>query len=276
MAGAPKNRRSRTSSRKPEPRRRVRVTPKASKLVDDGKVRLNRFLAEAGICSRRAADGLIEQGRIEVNGEVVSEMGHRVHPLDDDIRYDGQKIQREKPVYLLFNKPKDVICTNARNEIRRRAVDFLQGIRGRIYTVGRLDAESEGLILLTNDGEFANIVAHPRHSVPKTYAVLVRGRMTEAQLQKARGGVWLAEGRTGGAGIRVDRTSRDRTYLKVTIREGRNREIRRVFARLGHNVISLKRVRIGTLSLHGLKPGAHRFLSAAEVSGLLRLARQES
>jgi len=242
----------------------------------DGKMRLNRFLAGCGICSRRAADGLISEGRVTVNGEVVDELGSRVDPGKDEVKFDGEKLAIETPVYVLFNKPKDVVCTNARHEIRRRAVDFLGGIRGRIYTVGRLDAESEGLILLTNDGNFAQSVAHPRFGVPKTYAVLVRGRVARESLHKVRGGVWLSEGRTRGGDVRIERMSRDRTYLKVTLREGKNREIRRVFARMGHSVLSLKRVRIGALSLHGLRAGGHRFLRPEEVRGLLRLAGQGS
>ena len=262
-------------SKKAPPRKRaVRVTPASVAVESDGKMRLNRYLAGCGVCSRRAADKLIEEGRVTLNGKVVDELGTRVDPGTDEVAYDGEKITLEAPVYVLFNKPKDVVCTNARNEVRKRAVDFLAGVRGRIYTVGRLDAESEGLILLTNDGDFAQAVAHPRHGVPKTYAVLVRGRVAPESLKKARGGVWLAEGRTGGGDMRIERMSRDRTYLKVTLREGKNREIRRVFSRLGHNVISLKRTRIGALSLHGLRAGGHRFLRPEEVRALLRLANR--
>ena len=257
-------------------RKALKVTPAPSasgvELDGDGKVRLNRFLASSGICSRRAADGLIEQGRISVNGTVVRELGVRVDASADDVQFDGQRVEPEKHVYVLFNKPKDVVCTNAAHEVRKRVIDCLPGVRGRIYTVGRLDADSQGLILLTNDGGFAQTIAHPRHGVSKTYAVLVRGRVDPAVLEKARGGVWLAEGRTGRAQVWIERTGRDRTYLRVTLREGKNREIRRVFARLGHTVISLKRIRIGKLNLHGLRAGAHRFLRAEEVSELLSSA----
>ena len=240
------------------------------------QMRLNRFLAGCGVCSRRAADGLISAGRVTVNGEVADELGTRVDPGNDEVAFDGDKLTIETPVYVLFNKPKDVVCTNARHEVRRRAVDFLSSVRGRIYTVGRLDVESEGLILLTNDGEFAQTVAHPRFGVPKTYAVLVRGRVDKDALKKVRGGVWLSEGRTRGGDVRIERMSRDRTYLKVTLREGKNREIRRVFARLGHNVLSLKRTRIGALSLHRLRPGGHRFLRPEEVHALVGLASRDS
>lgn len=248
------------------------VTPEAVDLPVDSHVRLNKFVAAAGLCSRRTADEWIKAGRIQVNDETCRELGTRVDPDNDVVSFEGRRIEREKPTYVLFNKPRGVLCTNARNEPRRRVMDFLEDVRGRLYTVGRLDADSEGLILVTNDGDFAQAVAHPRHGVPKTYSVLVRGRVTAEDMDKARGGVWLAEGRTGGARIKVEKRSRDKTYLKVQIREGRNREIRRVFARLGYAVKQLKRIRIGELSLHGLKPGKFRFLTRGEIQELLELA----
>ena len=212
-------------------------------------------------------------GRITVDGTVTTELGTRLDPAHTEVRFDDVRVRPERKVYLLFNKPKGVVCTNARNEQRKRAIDFVEGIRGRVYTVGRLDAESEGLILLTNDGDFAQAVSHPSRGIPKTYAVLLRGVLRREDFEKARKGVWLSEGRTGGAGIAVQRRGRDRTYLKVTIREGMNREIRRVFARLGYTVLSLKRVRIGGLTLHGLGAGKYRFLQPREVQEILALPK---
>jgi 23S rRNA pseudouridine2605 synthase len=213
---------------------------------------------------------------VTINGETVQELGTRIDPMVDEVRFDGDRVVQEKKVYLLFNKPKGVVCTNARNEQRKRVIDFLDKVKGRIYTIGRLDAESEGLILLTNDGDFAQAMAHPKFGVPKTYAVLVRGNVDADAMHKVRGGVWLSDGRTSGASVKVERRGRDRTYLKVTIREGKNREVRRVFAKLGNPVLSLKRVRIGTLNLHGLRSGAHRFLRPEEVDSLYKAAREES
>ncbi|MGC6488519.1 MAG: pseudouridine synthase [Planctomycetota bacterium] len=241
----------------------------------DGKVRLNHFLAKAGVCSRRNADELIATGRIEVNGEVVTELGVRVDPAGDDVRFDGSRLQPEKSVYVLLNKPKGVICTNAAHEQKKRVVDLLPTIRGRVFTVGRLDMDSEGLLLITNDGAFAQEMTHPSYGVSKLYSVIVRGRIEDGHLDKARGGVWLSEGPTGGMQLKVDRMTKDRTYLKVTLREGKNREIRRVFAKLGYPVASLKRVRIGTLTLHGLGEGDWRFLRVDEVARLRDLARSE-
>jgi 23S rRNA pseudouridine2605 synthase len=244
-----------------------------SGIAKDGKVRLNQFLAMSGVCSRRAADGLIAGGRVEVNGELVTELGVRVDPQQDDVRFDGTRVFPERPVYVLFNKPKGIVCTSARHEQKKRVIDFMPQVRGRLFTVGRLDLDSEGLILLTNDGAFALEMTHPRYGVPKLYVVLVQGRIEQRDIDKARGGVWLAEGPTTGMNVKVERLGKDRTYMRVTLREGKNREIRRVFAKLGHNVISLKRVRIGELDLRGLHTGEWRFLQPNEVQRLRELAR---
>ena len=252
-----------------------KVTPMPVVIESDDKVRLNRFLASAGICSRRAADELIRAGRVSINGDVVSVLGVRIDPMVDEVWLDDARVVQEKKVYLLFNKPKGVVCTNARNEQRKRVIDYLDKVKGRIYTIGRLDADSEGLILLTNDGDFAQQMAHPKYGVPKTYAVLVRGSVDPRAVTKVRGGVWLSEGRTSGARVRIERRGRDRTYLKVTIREGKNREVRRVFAKLGNPVLMLKRVRIGGLNLHGLRSGKHRFLRPEEIVELRRMAKEE-
>lgn len=256
----------------------VVVTPKGplTGSSKDGKVRLNHFLAMSGVCSRRAADELIATGRIEVNGKLVTELGTRVDPQQDEVRFDGSRVQPERPVYVLFNKPKGVVCTNARHEQKKRVIDFLPTVKGRLFTVGRLDLDSEGLILLTNDGAFALEMTHPRYGVPKLYAVLVRGRIEQRDVDKARGGVWLAEGPTTGMNVKIERTGKDRTYMKVTLREGKNREIRRVFAKLGYPVIDLKRVRIGELNLHGLSAGEWRFLQRHEVEELRTAARAGS
>jgi 23S rRNA pseudouridine2605 synthase len=197
----------------------------------------------------------------------------RVDPQQDDVRFDGNRVQPERATYVLFNKPKGVVCTNARHEQKKRVIDFLPTVKGRLFTVGRLDLDSEGLILLTNDGSFALEMTHPRYGVPKLYSVELRGRIEQRDIDKARGGVWLAEGPTTGMQVRVQRTGKDRTFLKVTLREGKNREIRRVFAKLGYPVLELKRIRIGELNLHGLSPGEWRFLQRHEVDELRAVAR---
>ena len=178
-------------------------------------------------------------------------------------------------VHILFNKPAGVVCTNAPNEQRQRVIDLLPPVRGRVYTVGRLDLDAEGLILVTNDGQFAQKLTHPSYGVLKTYAALLRGRIDDASVEKARGGVWLSEGRSGRAKIVVERLGAERSYVKITVRESKHRELRRVFAKLGFPVLKLKRVRIGQLTLHRLGRGGCRFLSPPEVQELLRSARQQ-
>ncbi len=182
----------------------------------------------------------------------------------------------EKPVYVLLHKPKGVVCTNAKREQKTRALDLVSHIKGRLFPVGRLDLDSEGLLLLTNDGSFAERMMHPRYGVPKTYKVTLRGRIELDEVEKAKGGVWLAEGRTGGVRIRLRRRTKERSYLEVTIREGRNREIRRIFARFGYPVLRLTRTRIAGIDIRGLKSGDSRFLSPSEVRELIDAASPET
>lgn len=235
--------------------------------------RLHKVLAHAGIASRRECERIIAAGRVTVNGEVVREMGVRVDLEKDDIQCDGAPVRPEMPVYFLLNKPKGYVCTNADEQGRRRAVDLLDRVPQRIYTVGRLDIDSEGLIILTNDGEFSNLMSHPRHQVPKTYWAEVGGKLNEEGLKQLRKGVWLAEGRTRGAQIRVRRAGVKHCTLEITIREGKNREIRRVLAKVGHPVRKLRRVRIGPISDKGLKSGRYRPLRSWEVQRLIKAAQ---
>jgi 23S rRNA pseudouridine2605 synthase len=235
-------------------------------------VRLNKFLAAQGVASRRKCDELILAGRVFVDGKVVRELGVRVDPSAQEVEVDGQvfKARGARLRYYLLNKPKGVVCTNEERETRPRAVDLITDPRkGRIFTVGRLDEESEGLILITNDGEFAQRVMHPRYGVEKTYEVEVFGRVEDEALAKVREGVHLSEGRTAGARVLVKDRRAASSRLTVSIREGMNREIRRAFARIGHKVLQLRRVRIGPITDRGLKPGRWRELAAGEVRALL-------
>jgi 23S rRNA pseudouridine2605 synthase len=235
-------------------------------------VRLNKFLASQGVASRRKCDELIAGGRVSVDGQVVRELGVRVDPATQEVEVDGQvfKARGARQRYYLLNKPKGVVCTNEERETRPRAVDLITDPRkGRVFTVGRLDEESEGLILITNDGDFAQRVMHPRYGVEKTYEVEVFGRIEDEALASVREGVHLAEGRTAGARVLVKDRRNDASRLTVSIREGMNREIRRTFARIGHKVLHLRRVRIGPISDRGLKPGRWRELATEEVRSLL-------
>jgi 23S rRNA pseudouridine2605 synthase len=241
-------------------------------------VRLNKYLADRGVASRRKCDELIAGGKVLVDGEPVTELGSKVDPEVNVVEVDGRvfKPGTSRHRYYLLNKPKGVVCTNDRREAKKRAIDLITDPdAGRIYTVGRLDEESTGLILLTNDGDFTNLIAHPRHEVPKTYLVKVRGRIETEPLEKLRKGVHLAEGRTGPIKVRVLKRTSHFSSLSVTLAEGKNREVRRVFARVGFNVIGLRRTRIGNLSDRRLKEGQWRPLRRREVDDLIAVARGE-
>jgi pseudouridine synthase len=235
-------------------------------------VRLNKLLADCGVASRRAADQLIAGGKVSVDGEPATELGLRVDPARQRVEIDGFVLRPEnaRKRYYVLNKPAGVVCTNEPRETRPRAVDLVTDPRkGRIYTVGRLDEASLGLILLTNDGEFANRMMHPRYGVKKTYLVKVRGEIDDEALTKVREGVHLSEGRTSGARILVEHRGREHSLLTMTIREGMNREIRRSFAKIGYKVLDLRRTRIGPLTDRGLKTGRWRELERSEVAALL-------
>ena len=245
----------------------------------EGGVRLNKLLADHGLASRRGADELIAEGHVFVDGVRVFELGLRVDPTQQRIELDGEPLEVEKiqrKQYYLLSKPPGVVCTNEKRETRPRAIDLIKDrAKGRIYTVGRLDEESKGLIILTNDGEFANRVMHPRYGVSKTYLVKLAGRISDADVQRVREGVRLADVRTVGARVLIKKRSRDYSQLEVTLHEGRNREIRRVFLSVGHKVVDLKRIRIGDLSDRKLKVGYWRHLTPHEVRDLVRLADGE-
>ncbi len=240
--------------------------------AEPNSVRLNKYLASHGVGSRRACDELIVAGGVMIDGEIASELGRKVDPERQRIEVDGVILKPEKlrHRYYLLNKPSGVVCTNDHRESRPRAVDLINDPRkGRIFTVGRLDEETVGIVILTNDGDFANRIMHPRYEVPKTYLVKMAGRVSDGDIERLRSGVWIAEGKTAGADIRVQQRTVNQTRLFVTLREGKNREVRRMFAGLGFKLLDLKRVRIGPLTERGLKPGRWRPLTRTEVADLL-------
>ena len=228
------------------------------------KERLQKILAHCGVASRRQCETLIEEGRVDVNGETVTKLGTKVDPETDRIRVDGEKVKPEAKVYYLLNKPKGYLSTNHDDFGRPRVVDLIKDHR-RIYSVGRLDEHSEGLMLLTNDGSMANIVCHPRYQVDKTYKLTIKGRTTPEQLEQIEKGVWLAEGRTAPAQIRKVEPRKGSTIVTVTIWEGRNRELRRIFAKVDLRVSHLVRTAIGPLRMGDLPVGAYRKLRPQEL-----------
>lgn len=235
---------------------------------DTAGVRLQKFLAAAGIASRREAERLIEGGRVEVNGRVVTVLGTRVDPAKDRVRVDGRAVRGGSPrVYFLLHKPRGFITTASDPEGRPTVLDLLRGVRERVFPVGRLDWNSEGLLILTNDGDLAWRLTHPANHVPKTYRVKVKGIVGAAALEAVRRGLYL-DGRRSLPAEASRVSSQSNSWLEVTLYEGRRNQIRRIFERLGHPVLKLRRVSIGPISDRGLRPGQFRRLDEEEVRRL--------
>ncbi len=232
------------------------------------------MLAAAGYGSRRQCEELILSGRVEVDRKVVTQLGTKVDPQACEVRVDGVVVRPFKRVYYAVNKPAGVVCTHRDPAGRTRVIDLVPSGEERLFTVGRLDLHSEGLILVTNDGELANRLAHPRYAVPKTYRVLVAGVPNRTVFQALRRGVHLAEGVVSATAVRVLRRRQKSTELELVLREGKNREIRRMLARLGHKVMRLTRVAIGPVRLGRLPPGGVRPLTGKELAALREVAHQ--
>jgi len=231
-------------------------------------------MAAAGVASRRECEALILEGRVEVDGKVADELGTKVDPRRQRIVVDGEVLATRRLVYFAVNKPPGVVCTASDPEGRPRVIDMVPPSVGRIFSVGRLDVASEGLILMTNDGELANRLTHPRHGVAKRYHVRVAGHIQEAELNRLRKGVHLAEGFARVHSVRVRKRYPKSTLLEMVLTEGRNREIRRVLARVGHKVVRLVRVAVGPIRLGDLPRGAYRKLTQAEVRALHKPSAQ--
>lgn len=235
--------------------------------------RLQKVLAAAGLGSRRQCEELILSGRVEVDRQVVKQLGAKADPTRQEIRVDGVPLPRPRLVYFILNKPTGVVSTNSDPSGRPRVIDLID-YSGRLFTVGRLDMSSEGLILVTNDGELANQLTHPRFGVEKTYQVEVAGTLDREELAKLRRGVHLAEGFARVVSARVLRKYKQSTLIEIVLAEGRNREIRRLLARVGHKVERLKRVALGPLRLADLPLGASRQLDGEEIRKLKQAARR--
>jgi 23S rRNA pseudouridine2605 synthase len=233
-------------------------------------VRLAKFLAHAGVASRRAAEELVRAGRVTVAGEVVTDPARGVPENAGDIAVDGRGVAPEAPVVIALNKPAGVVSTARDTHGRPTVIELVDGGGVRLYPVGRLDADTIGLLLLTNDGELANLLTHPRHEVPKTYrAEVAGGRVSAEALRTLREGVELDDGPTLPAQVTQPRPG----VLTLTLREGRKRQIRRMCEAVGHRVRRLERVAFGPLELGALRPGEHRRLTADEVARLRRAAK---
>jgi len=254
--------------------RKTRTVSAGSSVVEGSRsVRLQKVLASCGLGSRRGCEELIEQGRVQVDREVVTVLGTRVDPVKQEIRVDGSIVRPAGRLYFVLNKPTGVLSTNKDPQGRARVIDIIP-TQERLFTVGRLDRMSEGLILVTNDGELANRLAHPRYGVTKTYRVTVAGSPSGAALKQVRQGVYLDDGLAQVDALRVKRRLARSTEMEMVLSEGRNREIRRVLARIGHKVLKLKRIALGPLRLGKLQPGDYRELTSSEVRRLRQMADQ--
>jgi len=245
-------------------------------------------MAELGVGSRRHCEELIASGVVRVNGEIVATLPAWVDPRQDRIEVEGRPLRAAsaKPVVIMLHKPRGTVCTNSDPEGRTRAVDLVRMPGNpRLYPVGRLDMDSSGLLLLTNDGELANLLTHPRFEVHKVYEVLVDGRLDEEDVRRLDEGVFLPERRKDGAGVGAGRRAassrltllrrdRERTLLSMELGEGRNRQVRRMLLKVGHPVRRLKRIKLGTLELKGLAVGEWRVLRSSEIKSLRSAAER--
>lgn len=235
------------------------------------QMRLQKFLAHAGVASRRAAEELIVRGKVRVNGKVVRELGTIVS-TDDRVDVSGTRVRvHTEPAYLVMHKPVSVMTTMRDPQGRRTVADLLPKGVPRVVPVGRLDYDTSGVLLLTNDGELANVLTHPRFGVEKTYRAVVNGRLLPEEIKRLQSGVLLEEFRAGGARVKVVATRRESSVLDITIHEGKNRQVRRMFDAVGHPVVALARLRFGPLKLGDLPPGQTRPLTEKELAALRNL-----
>jgi 23S rRNA pseudouridine2605 synthase len=237
--------------------------------------RLNKYLAHAGLGSRRHCEELILAGRVSIDGHTVRELATHVE-LGQRVAVDGAPIKCEKHVYWLVHKPRGYLCTNHDPSGRPLAIDLVPHVSQRVYTVGRLDEDSEGLLLLTNDGELAHRLMHPRYGVEKTYLVQVAGSPAFEDLQHLHSGIWLSDGHVKARHVKRLKRQGDSTWLRITLNEGKNREIRRMLARLKHKVMRLRRIALGPVEIGNLSKGKSRRLSLAEVEALNYASQPEA
>lgn len=236
--------------------------------------RLQKVIAHSGIASRRKAERLITEGKVTVNGKVVTELGTKVN-LSDKIQVNGVPLELEEKKYFLFYKPRGVISAVRDDKNRKVVTDFFPHVGERIYPVGRLDYDTSGLLLLSNDGEFTHLLTHPKHEMPKTYVAKTKELPSRELLKKLERGIELEDGKTAPAKVKLLSADKrkDHAIVEITIHEGRNRQVRRMFDAIGHPVMKLKRERFAFLTLHGLKAGEYRELTPHEVKKLKVLAQ---
>jgi 23S rRNA pseudouridine2605 synthase len=245
----------------------------ATKIKTDDKQRLQKFLASAGVDSRRKCEELILDGAVRVNREVVDELPAFVDPEKDVVTVNGKRVQLGEKVYYLLNKPKGIICTNSDPQGRKKAIDLIDSPE-RIFCVGRLDVETSGAIILTNDSILSNRLTHPRYELPKTYEVKLKGSIDGEAIEKLKKGVWLSEGKTSKAALKVINRTRTESILQITIRQGLNRQVRRIFVRVGYKVKALKRTQIGNINIKGMRIGEYKKMTKSQVEYLKKITEK--
>lgn len=235
-------------------------------------MRLQKYIARCGVTSRRKAEDLIRAGRVRVNGEIIEELGTKVRPGLDQVSVDNRPIElEEEGVYILLNKPRGYVTTLDDEFNRPKVMDLIKGVEERVYPVGRLDRDTEGLLLLSNDGALTHKLTHPSFEVEKTYQALVKGRLRPDEIEAFRRGLMIDGVRTYPAGLRVLRESGDQSLIEVVIHEGRNRQVRKMCQEINHPVVDLRRISFGPLDLGGLRPGEYRPLTGDELNLLRKL-----
>lgn len=267
---APKRKMTKKPTSK-RPARKKTVTKKTVKSrKPEGKERLQKVLAAAGIDSRRNCEELILDGAVRVNRNIIDELPAFVDPQNDVITVNGKRIKFADKVYFLLNKPKGIICTNSDPQGRKKAIDLIE-CDHRIFCVGRLDIDTIGAIILTNDSELTNRLTHPKFELPKTYEVKLKGRIDGDSIEKLKKGVWLSEGKTEKSAVKVLKRTHTESLVQIVIRQGLNRQIRRIMARVGYKVKSLKRTKIGNISTKGMQVGQYRKLTKGQVDYLMKV-----
>ncbi len=233
-------------------------------------LRLNKYLAGQGITSRRKADELIDKGQVQVNGRRVFEQGLKINPKTDKVKVGGKPVgTKPQSLYFIFNKPKNVVTSTSDPKGRPTVLDFFKKIRRRVFPVGRLDWGTEGLLLVTNDGDFAWKITNPKSKIPKTYHAKLDGRVSENKLEKLKKGISIVGGKVRAAQVKyLQRKSNKKDWVQITITEGKNRQVRKMFQKIGFDVVKLKRVAIGQLKLSGLKPGDYRPMNLKDMEKL--------
>ena len=238
--------------------------------------RIQKILAKAGIASRREAERMVTEGRVTVNGKVVNKLGFKADSSKDYIKVDGKKLGRFEPkVVLLLNKPTGFISTVKDPKGRPTAIDLIKDIKWRVYPVGRLDFDAQGLLLLSNDGDLTHFLSHPKFSIPRTYLVKVRGVPEEERLTRLKRGVMLEDGKARAVSAQILRQRGKNTWIQVVVTEGRNHLVKRMFSAIGHPVLKLQRVGFGPIQLGSLPIGQYRYLTSGEVMKLKLLSSEK-